>query len=199
MGATWLTKMLRLIKRGLGPGVFPHQFSFLLELPLRRLVLSRTQLANRIPADADFTVLEIGCGSGYYSEAIAALCARLVSVDLQPEMVRKTSTRLIAAKVSNVRCVTADARALPFERSVFDAACMVAVFGEIPEQGAVLSQIHRILKADGILSITEHLPDPDFQKFSKLAAVACEHGFVLERRWGPPWAYTANFKKVSAI
>ena len=189
--------MLRSIRHVLGRGVFPHQFSFLLELPARRLLLSRRQLAARVQMDAASSVLEIGCGSGYYSEAIAAKCGRLVSVDLQLEMAQKTSARLIAAGVANVTFVTADARVLPFGPSVFDAACMVAVLGEIPERAAVLAQVHRSLKERGLLSISEHVPDPDFQRFPKLAALVCEHGFVFERRWGPPWAYTANFKKVS--
>jgi hypothetical protein len=56
----------------------------------------------------------------------------------------------------------------------------------------------KILKPRGIRSISEHLPDPDFTPFGKLAVLVRRRGFELDRRAGPSWTYTATFKKLTA-
>ena len=50
---------------------FPHQMSFILELPLRRLLVSPEQLADRLHLKQDSRVLEVGCGSGVFSVEVA--------------------------------------------------------------------------------------------------------------------------------
>jgi hypothetical protein len=51
-----------------------------------------------------------------------------------------------------------------------------------------------VLRPDGLLSITEHLPDPDFSWLSTLRALVEAEGFAFEEHFGPPWSYTANFR-----
>ena len=48
------------IKRFLGKGVCPYQISFILDFPLRRLILSPKKLADRLHLRNDSRVLEIG-------------------------------------------------------------------------------------------------------------------------------------------
>ena len=192
----WRT--LQAIARTLGRGVFPHQFSFLLELPARQLVLSPRELVRRLRLNPQSRVLEVGSGSGYYSARIAADCRELVLLDLQREMLRKAMSRIRHAGVDRVGFVVADASRLPFDRDSFDVIYMVAVFGEVSRQRELILEMHRILKPDGILSISEHLPDPDFTRFSKLKVFVRDHGFELDRHAGWFWTYTANFKKLTS-
>jgi hypothetical protein len=51
-----------------------------------------------------------------------------------------------------------------------------------------------VLRSEGLLSITEHLPDPDFSRLSRLRTPVEEGGFALVERFGPPWSYTAKFR-----
>lgn len=59
-----------------GKVVFPHQFSWLIDNPLRRLVLSPETLAKRLPLSDSSRILELGPGSGYFSAALAARVPR---------------------------------------------------------------------------------------------------------------------------
>lgn len=185
------------IRGVLGRAVFPHQFSFLLELPVRRVLLSPQALVTRLSLSPRDRVLEIGAGSGYYSRAIAARCGELVLLDLQAEMVRKAA-RLGGVGRDRMRFVCADASSLPFGPEVFDVVCMVAAFGEVSRRREMIAEIHRLLKPNGLLSVSEHFPDPDFTRFSKLKTVLCRDGFEFDRRSGPFWAYTATFKKLTS-
>ena len=190
-------KTVKTIARILGRGVFPHQFSFLLELPARRLVLSPRELVRRLRLTRQDRVLEIGSGSGFYSGQIAANCGGLVLLDLQPEMLTKARSRVTSAGVKAVGFVNANASRLPFERASFDVVCMVAVFGEVSRRTELILDIRRTLKPNGILSISEQLPDPDFTRFSKLKAHVLGSGFELEGCAGPSWSYTASFRKLA--
>ena len=166
-------------------------------MPVRQLVLSPRELARRLQLKGHDRVLEIGSGSGFYSVQIAANCGSVVLLDLQPEMLSKARSRAADAGMHPVGFVSADASRLPFESGSLDVVCMVAVFGEVSHQRELILETHRALKSGGILSISEHLPDPDFTSFSTVAALVQGHGFALERRAGPSWTYTASFKKLA--
>jgi ubiquinone/menaquinone biosynthesis C-methylase UbiE len=188
------------IKNGLARGVFPHELSFFLELPWRNIVLSPQKLLARLALTTTSRVLEVGAGSGFYSVAVArAISAgHLEVLDLQPEMLEKARRKLEAAGLFNVGYTLADAGALPFEADSFDVIFLVAVLGEIADQKSFLRQARRVLKSGGILSVSEHLPDPDFSTLAKVKSLVEKEGFEFFARHGARWSYTVNFKKASA-
>jgi protein-L-isoaspartate O-methyltransferase len=70
-----------------------------------------------------FDVLEVACGTGYWTAVIAVAARSVVAVDRDPVMAAAARQRLSAA--SNVRCVVTDAYTLdgisgPFNGAVFE-------------------------------------------------------------------------------
>jgi ubiquinone/menaquinone biosynthesis C-methylase UbiE len=188
------------IKNALGRGVFPPEMSFFLELPWRNMLLSPQKLVARLALTNTSRVLEVGAGSGFYSVAVARKVSEghLEILDLQPEMLKKARRKLEAAGLSNVGYTLADAGLLPFAADSFDVVFLVAVLGEIAEQKAFLGNAHGVLKSGGILSISEHLPDPDFSPFAKVKRLVEKEGFEFFAHYGAKWSYTVNFKKLAA-
>jgi SAM-dependent methyltransferase len=181
---------------------FPHQMSFVLELPLRRLLVTPAQLADRLHLERSSRVLEVGAGSGVFSVEVARRVpdGHLELFDLQPEMLEKCRSKVESASVAGVVGYTqGDAEALPFPPSSFDVAFLVAVLGEIPEPRRCLTGLRRILRPGGLLSITEHLPDPDFSRLSRIRSLVEGEGFAFDERFGPPWAFTANFRRPPSV
>lgn len=177
-------------------GVFPHQVAWLLDNPLRRLILRPETLAERVGIVTGSRVLELGPGSGYFSRHLAqhAGSGNVVLVDLQPQML-EIARRKLSAGVATAVYVAASAKALPFPPATFDAAVLVAVLGEVPSASRCLGALHGILRPNGVLAIHEHLPDPDFISFGKLKQLAIAAGFRFERSNGPGWNYTAVFRR----
>jgi ubiquinone/menaquinone biosynthesis C-methylase UbiE len=188
-------KALHIIRNALGRGVFPHHFAFLLDLPIRRLLLHPAVLARRVGLGGRERVLEIGPGSGVYSLTVAAQCGYLVAVDIQPEMLAKVRSRVARRHGSRVACVAGNAVTLPFINASFRTVFMVTVFGEISNRDGLLMEIRRVLEDQGTLSISEHLPDPDFWTSAALVRVVEPHGFEYTGRHGAWWTYTLTFKK----
>ena len=183
-------------RQAIGRGIFPHQLAWFLELPARRLVLSPELLASRLPLTPSASVLEIGPGSGFYSLEVARRvpAGRLELFDLQPEMLARCRAKCEAAGLANVGFTSGDGASLPFPDAAFDLVYMVTVFGEIHDQEACLRGTRRALKPSGVLSVSEHMPDPDFTPFDALRRRVEASGFRFEARFGSRWAYTANFR-----
>ena len=177
---------------------FPHQMSFVLELPLRRILVTPSALADRLHLKENAKVLEVGCGSGVFSVEVARRIphGHLELFDLQQEMLDKARRKIEAAGLAEVVGYTqGDARQLAVPNAPFDVAFLVAVLGEVPEPEKCLRALHRVLRPGGLLSITEHLPDPDFSRFSRLRPLVEREGFAFVERFGRPWSYTANFHR----
>lgn len=186
------------LARALGRGYFPHQLSWLIDNPLRRLLLSPAKLADRLPLTESSDVLEVGPGSGYFSAELARRVPQgwLELLDLQPEMLAKAKQKLQARGHLNVGYTTHDAsEQLPFPDESFDVAVLVAVLGEVPNAKSCLHELCRVLRPRGVLAIHEHVPDPDQIPLVVLRPLVEACGFRFRQLWGPQWNYTATFER----
>jgi 2-polyprenyl-3-methyl-5-hydroxy-6-metoxy-1,4-benzoquinol methylase len=94
-------------------------------------------------------VLEIGCGTGYVLQGLAAQSAyQLTGAELHVAGLRHARRRLPL-----VEFVQVDARELPYQEA-FDAVGAFDVIEHIDEDERVLTCIHRALKPDGIVFLT---------------------------------------------
>jgi ubiquinone/menaquinone biosynthesis C-methylase UbiE len=171
--------------------------TWMLDLPGRGLIMPAQTVAERLPVSPEAHILEIGPGSGYYSVEAARRVpsGTLTLLDIQPEMLEISAERLRSAGVTNFATQQSDGASLPFEDATFDAIFMVTVFGEIEGREEFVAEAYRVLKDGGVLSITEHHPDPDFEPASAIAKCLERHGFEPAPKLGWRWAYTLNATK----
>ncbi len=165
-----------------GKGVFPPRYAFTLLVPLRNIFLSPKQLLKRLDLHENHVVLEIGPGPGYFSSHVAErlTSGRLVLLDIQQEMLDYAKKRLDKKKVTNVDYRLSDGHCLDLEDSVFDRIFMVTVLGEVDNKDGYLEDIYRILKEDGVLSISELAGDPDKLSLAEVQSLVSAHGFAVQ-------------------
>jgi ubiquinone/menaquinone biosynthesis C-methylase UbiE len=181
---------------GLGRGkVFPATRANSLLNPLRRLIQSPVRTVERMGLARTDAVLEIGCGPGYFSRAIAAAVPEgsLVLFDLQRAMLELARQRL--PTFANMHFTQGDASSLPFRNASFNAALLVLVLGEVPDQDRCIAEVARVLTQGGSVTFAESRRDSDFIPIGKLQARAEKHGLELSERRGLGWEYTARFRK----
>jgi ubiquinone/menaquinone biosynthesis C-methylase UbiE len=174
--------------------VFPASKARSLLSPVRRLIQSPTRMAARVGAAPDARVLELGCGPGYFSPALAASVprGRLVVADLQREMLELARSRLESSGARGDP-VQADAGRLPLQSGTFDVAVVILMLGEVPDREACIREVRRVLRTGGVALFAETRRDSDFIRFGDLCALVEPHGFELVDRRGPSWEYTARF------
>ena len=188
-------------REALKRGYFPHHVSWLLDNPVRRLLISPEALARRLPIAADSHILEIGPGSGYFSRTLARMVpgGRLELLDLQPEMLDKARARFGTPLPANVGFTAADACGdLPYEDGSFDLVLLVTALGELPDRERALRSFRRLLAPGGHLAVHEHWPDPDRIGPDELVRLVEPIGFRLVRVVGPRWNYTSLFQCADA-
>ncbi len=87
---------------------------------------------------------------------------------------------------------------LPFRSEAFDLVYLAHVLGEIPDRGGALRECARVIGPDGVVAVTEGLPDPDFISHARLLRMASGVGLFPTEHFGGRWHYTQRFAKRSA-
>ena len=164
----------------------PYSLAPALEVPGRRLVASPERVLAAFGVGQGERVLEIGPGTGFYSVEAArrvGASGQLICLDIQDGMLRESRRRLEVAGLT-AGFVRADARTLPLRSASLDHVYLITVLGEIPDRGAALREIRRVLRRGGHLSVSEQFPDPDFVTRRTLCRELKEAGFTEERTRG---------------
>lgn len=144
------------------------------------------------------TVLDIGCGPGRLTIPVAQQVGpsgAVIAVDVQPEMLRLVENKTGAAKLDNVRFVRAAAGTGELDLRQADRALLVTVLGEIPDRQSALKEVFDALAPGGILSVTEMVADPHFQRRSTVLRLATAAGFREAAFFGNRFAYTLHLLK----
>ena len=177
--------------------LFPHQLAFTLLIPLRNWALSPAELVRRLDLQPQQRILEVGCGPGYFSPALARAVPQgsLVLADIQPEMLAKARQRLEKRHITNAEYHLCSGSSFPFARGSFHRIVLVTVLGEVAEQAAYLAEFHRLLAPDGLLSISEAAGDADKLSRTELIQLLEQYGFSPVQQFGNDRNYTLNFGK----
>ena len=92
--------------------------------------------------------LDVGCGGGRYSIAMARLGAEVAGIDISGEGLEDARKRVRSEKVTFQE---ADACHLSFPDASFDFVCCSGVLHHIPSSWMVWNEIARVLKPGGLL------------------------------------------------
>lgn len=181
----------------LGPKRCPARFAFLLEHPLRQKLLRTDRLIESLRLQPGWCILDLGAGGGIVAEAVAAHLQRgeLILLDPQPDMLIRARRRVKPRADLSVALLAAVAERLRLRSASVDLVLLVTVLGEVDDAAVVLREVHRVLRPGGVLSISEHLPDPDFRALKAVRALVRTFGFEERATCGGRWSYTINFVK----
>lgn len=172
-----------------------------LDSDYRRKMQPPDKLIKRSGVKEGMKVLELGCGSGAFTTFFARAVGNdgnVFALDIQSKMLEQLQNKLKRTEnrdIKNIVPVEGNAYNLLFEDNYFDLVYTIAVLQEIPDKINALNEIKRVLKPNGILAVTEFLPDPDYPLKSTTVRDGKDAGFILDAVKGNFWNYTVRFKK----
>jgi len=178
------------------PSACPYGQRFWVQPP--HPIITRKRLRTVLVPSAGERILEVGPGTGYYSLSVAEWLepgGQLEIFDLQQEMLDHTLERACRRGIHNISATQGDARQLPYEDTSFDAAYLVAVLGEVPDQDAALGELARVLRTGGRLVVGELFGDPHWVSPRRLRGRANRAGLIFRERSGGPLGYFARFER----
>jgi SAM-dependent methyltransferase len=182
------------------PSACPYNQRFWVQAP--HPIITRERLAEVISVKPGERVLEVGPGTGYYTLDVAEWLGEegaLDILDVQQEMLDHTMERARERGLGNVTPRLGDATGMPYEDATFDAAYLVTVLGEVPDQEAALREIARVLKPGGRLVVGELMGDPHYVALRKMRLRAAGAGLEFQRRSGNALGFFALFTKPGEV
>ncbi|MDX8045602.1 class I SAM-dependent methyltransferase [Gracilibacillus sp. S3-1-1] len=103
-------------------------------------------------------VLDAGCAAGWYTEQLIDRGARVVAIDVSPDMVHATKRRV--DKKAEIHCHDLT-EPLPFENDSFDMVISSLTLHYLKDWHPTFQEFQRILKREGTLLFSVHHPASD--------------------------------------
>lgn len=100
-----------------------------------------------------WTVADLGCGTGNAAELLAPLVRRVVAVDQSPPMLQAARKRL--ARFPNVEFVEGGLEAIPLPPASVDAAVCLLVLHHLPDPSRACREMARIIRPGGVVLIAD--------------------------------------------
>ena len=192
-----LAKVIRKLFRFPAPAFIGH----LLDSGYRRRIQPPAQLIRRSGIKRGMQVLDLGCGSGAFTPFVARAVGekgKVYALDIQADMLEQLEKKLSRPEnkdIRNIKVIEGNAYKLPFDNGFLDLVYMVTVLQEIPDRNKALHEVKRVLKAGGVLAVTELFPDPDYPWKSTTIKLGEGNGFVVDEVSGNFFNYTVRFRR----
>jgi len=124
----------------------------------RDFFLPRKNILREIGINPGFHVLDYGCGPGSYISPISKLAGKsgkIYALDIHPLAIQMVQNTASKKQLANVETILSDcATGLP-DNSI-DVILLYDILHDLNKSDDVLQELHRVLKTNGILSVTDH-------------------------------------------
>lgn len=143
-------------------------------------------------------VVDAGCGPGRLTIPVSKIIGpsgKVLALDIQQGMLDLVAQKSRAAGLNNIEYLNVGLGMGKLKNNEYDRALLITVLGEIRDQKAALKEIFDALKSGGVLSITELIFDPHFQRLAHVETLATQIGFIKKGFYGNRFAYNILFEK----
>lgn len=108
------------------------------------------EIRTKLPADRVHKILDVGCGSGFFSILLAKEGYEVTGIDLTPEMIEK-SKMLALEEEAKADFICMDAEQLDFADESFDMVVSRNLTWTLPHGEKAYAEWMRVLKPGGVL------------------------------------------------
>ncbi len=130
-----------------------------------------------------WSVLDVSTGAGFTAFAFSMYVARVVAVDLTPEMLDAARKIAKEREIAKIEFKEADAHQLPFTNNEFDLVTNRIALHHYSDARQAIAEMARVCKVGGIVALADNIAPPD-----KVAAGWLNH-FEKTRDPSHNWCY----------
>ena len=165
----------------------PIWVGYLLASPLRRLFQDPQKILGPHIREG-MTVVDIGCAMGFLTLVLPKLVGsrgRVISVDVQPEMIESLRRRVVKAGLSDrieLRICQSDSLGAEDLDGQVDFAVALNVVHEVPDARSFMAQVCAMLRCGGRFLFIEPRGHVSAEEFKQEEAAAQKAGFGIVDR-----------------
>lgn len=118
----------------------------------------RSHIIEDVGIKAGSKVLDYGCGPGGYVMPVIKLigdAGMLYALDIHPQAVKSVKDLISKKGLSNVQAILSDCNTGLSDSSI-DVVLLYDILHDLENRDKVLTELHRVLKPGGILSVSDH-------------------------------------------
>ena len=175
--------------------VMGHLGAGWLERPERERDERTDLLVEKLPLEKDFTVVDLGAGTGYFSLPIARRLAegKVLAVDIQQEMLDFIADRMRSEGVDNIQTILSVETDPRLPLNSVDLVLIVDAYHEFSHPREVMDGIIRGLRPGGRVVLVEYRgedPNVPIKRLHKMTAAQAEIEMTAA---GLRWVETLDF------
>ena len=109
------------------------------------------------PVNVHDTVVDIGCGPGYFTLPLAKMLVsgKVFALDIDEEMVAACRERVASARLGNVEALVCSEFEFPVEKGTLDGAFMAFVVQHASDKTRLLGAVRELIQPKGWCSVME--------------------------------------------
>lgn len=158
------------------------------------------EIIQTLPLQDGVRILDIGCGPGRVllplAEKVQGKGGHVTGLDIQASMIEKAKLKAQQLNITNVDFINSNIIDAKINEP-YDIITMVCVLGEIPqrERTSVMQKLVSHLRPEGVISITETMFDPHYQRRNEVSKMMKAIGFGEMKFTGNTLAYSVIYYK----
>jgi ubiquinone/menaquinone biosynthesis C-methylase UbiE len=124
----------------------------------RDLLLPRVHVLKEAGIRPGFHVLDYGCGPGSYIVPLANLVGesgKIYALDIHPLAIQMVQKIVLKKALGNVETIHSDC-ATGLDSNLIDVVLLYDTYHNLSDSEGVLTELHRVLKPEGLLSFSDH-------------------------------------------
>ncbi|MBI5560509.1 MAG: methyltransferase domain-containing protein [Deltaproteobacteria bacterium] len=141
---------------------FPPFLAFILDNPLRRVLIDRERFLRGMGVKEGDHVLEIGCGPGFFTETLSMIVGengRVYAQDVEEAMVERVRRKSAGFRFSNVVPLLSNSSLIALAPGSCNVALCANVIEEIYKEGELegtVAELDRVLRKPAVVIVKEH-------------------------------------------
>jgi ubiquinone/menaquinone biosynthesis C-methylase UbiE len=144
------------------------------------------RLCQELGVDGDSTVVDVGAGTGQFTIAAAAVCGRVIAVDVSAVMLGRLQAKIAETGLSNIELVQAGFLTYEHQGPPADLIYSRYALHHLPDawKAIALQRLQRMLRAGGVLRLWDVVYSFDpAEADARLGAWCASAGDDVEQDW----------------
>lgn len=186
--------------------VMGHLGASWLERPEREQEEKSSLLMANLPLEKDFTIADIGAGTGYFTIRMAELVpeGKVLAVDIQPEMLAIIDRKKAELEVNKVQSIEGTVTNPNLPGNSVDMLLMVDVYHEFSHPYEMMTAIYNALKPGGKVVLVEYRMEDETVPIKRLHKMSLDQAkkemeavglHFVENKPMLPWQHLMVFEK----